>query len=302
MMSPNHCPLCEGNSFYSHYNLLLKCKTCGLIVDRNVWKSSANEEFEDIWFGEDYNQKRSFWLNKFESWKNKRTWKYIEKYFSNKGKLLDIGVGSGSFLQFMKVKGFDVEGCDLSQAISDYVRKIYKIKMHNCFVNQIHADSQYDVITMSHVLEHTNNPAEFLSDVRMRLKKDGIVYLAVPNIASWEAKLPGWNAYEPYHLVYFSPKTLRKILEKSGLNVMTITTHESFSGWFLAILRTLFKIGRNSSPDRNTLKDKCKTSWKEHLYRLAMVSTGIFLFPLRWIQAKMGCGDEIIAVANLKGK
>ena len=57
---------------------------------------------------------------------------------------------------------------------------------------------------MHHLLEHVADPVALLQDARARLKPGGALQLAVPNIRSWEARLRGWNSYEPYHLLYFT--------------------------------------------------------------------------------------------------
>lgn len=302
MSHSDSCPICGHKELFSDRANLLRCESCLLVFDRNIWKPFINEEFEQEWFEGNWDMSRSFWTDIFESWKNERTWKLVEKYHSPKGKLLEIGVGSGLLLKFMKNKGFEVEGCDLSKTICEYVKKTYVITMHNQMISELSRDLQYDVIIMNHVLEHVNDPVEFLRQVKVRLKNDGILHIAVPNIECWEARLPGWNSYEPYHLLYFSQDSLRHILEKSGFAVVKMSTHDSFSGWFLSIIRTLLKTYQISGENRKTQKNRYKTSLVRCFYRTVMVICGAISLPLRWIQSKIGAGDEIIVIAQPKGK
>ena len=212
--------------------------------------------------------------------------------------MLEIGVGSGSLLRFMKGNGFDVSGCDLSGAICAHVQQDQKITMHNCAVRDLPSDTLYDIVVMNHVLEHVNDPVQFLSDVRAKLTDKGIVYIAVPNVNSWEARLPGWTSYEPYHLVYFSPATLGRVVKKAGFEILKESTHESFSGWFLAFLRTLLKTPEESPEQRCKQKQKRAESWLEHAYRLGMVIFGGISFPFRFLQGRLGHGDELIILAQ----
>jgi hypothetical protein len=142
-----------------------------------------------------------------------------------------------------------------------------------------------------------------LRDVYRLLAFDGTVHIAVPNIACWEAGLAGWTSYEPYHLSYFSPHTLEQAVAASGLTIDHLSTHESFSGWFLAVLRTLLGINREQGAvTRPTTAQQHRGQPRrgiiEHTYRLAMVGTGLAIWPLRLIQSRLGFGDEIICIAR----
>ena len=173
--------------------------------------------------------------------------------------------------------------------------------MHNIPVSQIPDSVPYDAVVMNHVLEHVNDPIEFLKDVRRRLRVGGIVHIAVPNIASWEALLSGWNSFEPYHLVYFSPFTLRLAVEQAGLNVLRIGTHDSFSGWFLALFRTLLKPKNyTNSKHQFTSGKSTKLSWVNHAYRSTMILSGMFTLPIRLLQGAIGRGDELVIIAQYK--
>jgi 2-polyprenyl-3-methyl-5-hydroxy-6-metoxy-1,4-benzoquinol methylase len=298
MINNTSCPLCGAKDFIPFRINLLKCTTCALVIDSNVWRDTANEEFEEQWFGENYNCQLSIWEKLFERWNNQRTWQRIDKAVSLGGKLLEIGVGSGSFLNFAKTKGLTVSGCDLSQSICKRIKDIYSIPMHCGYVSELPTDISYDFVIMNHVLEHTNRPVEFLCDVCLKMRLNGLLHIAVPNVNCWEAKLPGWNSYEPYHLVYFTAKTLSKAVEKAGFKIISCTTHESFSGWFLAILRTLLKSRIGDANERYAQKQALTNSWIENAYRLTMFASGGLSLPLCFIQNRLGYGDELIIIAT----
>jgi len=170
--------------------------------------------------------------------------------------------------------------------------------MYNCPVAQIPHSAPYDVVVMHHVLEHVNEPVQFLKDVRTLLGRAGIVIIRVPNVFCCEAHLPGWNSYEPYHLVYFSPATLRRAVEQAGFEVLRIGTHESFSGWFLALLRTLLRTNQKTAGERFAQREAAHLSWVGHAYRLAMVLSGVITLPLRFLQGAIGRGDEVVLIAR----
>ncbi len=158
---------------------------------------------------------------------------------------------------------------------------------------------------MNHVLEHTNEPIELLRGVEQLLTPDGLLHIVVPNIACWEATLSGWVSYEPYHLTYFTPQTLKKTISATGLEMISFFTYDSFSGWFLALLRTALRVNRAGGTVtllRNSLIKhvKHRSSILEHAYRIAMVLFGGAIWPLRWLQSKLGYGDEMVCIARKK--
>lgn len=255
---------------------------------------------EDEWFGEEYaTPKTSAWERWFETRNNRRTFGRILSSGMTSGRMLDIGIGSGSFLAYMKERNWDVLGCDLSKAVCALAEQRWCVSSHCGDVTTLPADAAYDLVVMNHVLEHVQRPVEMLQEVRRRMRPGGLLHLAVPNVACWEAGLPGWTSYEPYHLLYFTPATVRRVVEKAGFRVDGMFTHESFSGWFLAVLRSLLSHRIKSGSQRRTERVRRATSPIEHAYRFAMVASGSVTWPFRCVQEMLGKGDEVIILARV---
>jgi len=268
-------------------------------VDEAVWRPAANEEMEEAFFGESYEPVRSLWVRLFEALNNRRTIGRLPDAIGSGGQLLEIGVGSGSFLAYAKIRGYSPVGCDLSAAICRSVERNTGITMHCGPLESFSDEHLFDVVVMNHVLEHVSDPLALLKAVRVRLKPGGVLHLAVPNVEAWEAKLPGWNSYEPYHLLYFTTRTLRLAAEKAGFEIHHLTTHESFSGWFLAILRTLLWRSYSTQFQKGSVKKANQSmSFVEHAYRLVMVAWGLLTLPFRRLQEFLGKGDEVIMLAR----
>jgi 2-polyprenyl-3-methyl-5-hydroxy-6-metoxy-1,4-benzoquinol methylase len=276
-----------------------RCVQCDLVVDEFVWQPAANERFNEISFGDNYETIQSSWVRIFEKLNNRRTMNRLRNAVDTEGsRLLEIGVGSGSFLVYAKAHGYSPIGIDLSAAICNRIEQNTGISMHCGSCESLSDDHLFDVVVMNHMLEHVSDPVALLKAVRARMKPGSILHLAVPNVGAWEARLPGWNSYEPYHLLYFTPRTLRLAVEKAGFEIQYLTTHESFSGWFLAILRTLLMNGHTIQPQQEPSKRiKQSKSFMEHAYRLVMVTCGLFTLPFRRLQELLGKGDEVILLA-----
>lgn len=274
----NNCPLCRNSAFSPYRFGLLGCDTCGLVLSPAIWLAQVNEQMEDEWFGESYEQRySSFWVEWFEAWNNRATLSRLTT-MSHRGKrLLEIGVGSGSFLKAAKDKGWDVQGCDLSEPICRRVEREVGVPMHCGPVASLDAEGRFDVVVLNHVLEHVQHPVAFLREVRRLLAPGGFAHIAVPNIACWESRLSGWTSYEPYHLSYFDRQTLARAVAAAGLSLGQIGTKDSFSGWFLALLRTAVGADRKHGAITRPLAasvSRQRTGLVEHGYRLAMVLAG----------------------------
>lgn len=299
------CPVCDGAHFLRWRQGLVRCQACGLVVSPVIWQLGANEQMEDEWFGDDPDLKRtSFWVDWFESLNSRKTLARLNSAGAVGLRLLEIGVGSGSFLYAAREQGYEVWGCDLSEGICKRVRDQGDVIMCCGPLSTLAGNGRFDVIVMNHILEHVQSPREFMKDVVRLLAPNGLVHVAVPNVGCWQAQLSGWTSYEPYHLSYFDPRTLRCLLEGAALNIEQLATRDAFSGWFLAIVRTLLGVNRiggavSRPVARQTVRGRRGRSvFVEHAYRLAMVLSGLALWPIRWLQGRIGRGDEIICLAR----
>jgi 2-polyprenyl-3-methyl-5-hydroxy-6-metoxy-1,4-benzoquinol methylase len=291
------CPLCRAPSIGASRFGLRRCSSCGLIMDPAIFQPGAAESLNETAFSDTYEPERSFWVRWFNAWKDRRYLRYLRNVGKSAGELLEIGVGNGSFLCAAQADGFTVTGCDLSEAICRKVEQSFGIPMHRGRLDTL-PEHKWDVVVMNHVLEHVHDPVGFLRMAGLRLKPGGVLHIAVPNVACWEARLRGWNSYEPYHLAYFNAKTLEKVLCDAGFAIVHQHTHDSFSAWFLALLRTIRK-PHHVSVQRTYPARSLTRQAIEHAYRLNMVAAGALTWPLRATQGWLGYGDELIAIAKL---
>ncbi len=293
------CPLCGRSAFAARRFGLLGCEYCELVVDAAVWRPHANEHLNDASFGDDYEPVSSFWVRGFEALSNRRRMRCIRRFAGlHGGQLLEVGVGSGSFLMHAAARGFSPVGCDLSAAICRKVERETGKTVHCGPLASLPPGTLFDVVVMNHVLEHVSDPIALLQAARARLKPDGTLQLAVPNAGAWEARLRGWNSYEPYHLLYFTPDTVRLAAERAGFHVVQVRTHESFSGWALAIVRTLLGYSHLERGRGAVSAATRRKAWVEHAYRVVLVTSGFITLPMRRIQEWFGHGDELILVAK----
>lgn len=293
------CPVCRDAQCSSWTRAgLLQCATCGVIFDPALWHGAAYaEHLTNEFFGRDFVERADRWQRWFEAAVTRRTWRRLVRHMTPPASLLEVGVGSGSLLAFAAKRGMPVAGCDLSQAVCHHVRRRRGIAVRHGRVADLPACDRFDVIVMNHVLEHVPDPVGSLEQIRARLMPHGVLHVAVPNVASWNARFSGWTSYVRYHLVYFTPESLRYALARAGFDVVACETFEPFSGWLLTLARTFIRrfVGAGTSEETPSIG----RGRLRHAYRIVMVAFGLLTAPFRWIQSRLGFGEELIVVARV---
>lgn len=150
--------------------------------------------------------------------------------YVHQGTVLEIGCGSATYLNLLKSYGWHVQGLDLNPQASEAAKTNFGIDV---FVGELEdapfVENSFDYIHMSHVVEHFTNPLRAMKKIRKILKPDGIAYIEVPNVESFESKRSGkfWYGLDaPRHLFMFTPATLDKLFKSSNLKVEKMITQE----------------------------------------------------------------------------
>lgn len=155
----------------------------------------------------------------------KRTCAFINKLQPQAGKLLDIGSGSGNFLQAMRLlqPAWQLQGIEPDQRASEFARQ-QGLNVQTQLLDESHFPEQsFDAITLWNVFEHLADPRDALRKIRSLLKHNGVLYLAVPMCDSWDAQLfqtywTGWEA--PRHFALYTRQTLPAMLQSEGFQII----------------------------------------------------------------------------------
>ncbi len=166
----------------------------------------------------------------------------IERYI-RKGRILDIGCGRGLFLDVMRKAGWDVTGAELDEETALRVAEAYSIKVVSGNPSEWGLSPEsFDVITVSHVLEHVRRPGEMISACSRLLRKGGLVVVAVPNLDSLQASAGGrvWFHLDvPYHLHHFTEEGLSGLLQENSLKKLKVRhfdPEQNPFGWLQTLL------------------------------------------------------------------
>lgn len=136
------------------------------------------------------------------------------------GRLLEVGCGNGKRLRRLRALGWDVAGQEIDPVAAEYVRTVKGIPVHLGPLETIEL-GEYDVVILSHVIEHVHDPVAMLSTCHRLLKEKGLLVVLTPNAASLGHRTFGaaWRGLEPpRHLHLFSSRTLKRIAQQAGFS------------------------------------------------------------------------------------
>jgi SAM-dependent methyltransferase len=154
-----------------------------------------------------------------------RTCGFINTLQPKAGKLLDVGSGSGNFLQAMRLlqPAWKLQGIEPDQRASEFARQQGLDVKTQLLDESNFPPEHFDAITLWNVFEHLADPRAALHKIRSLLKRDGVLYLAVPMCDSWDAQLfqsywMGWEA--PRHFALYTHQTLPSMLQNEGFKII----------------------------------------------------------------------------------
>lgn len=158
-------------------------------------------------------------------------------------RLLDIGCGTGYFLNAAKEKGYIVSGIEKGSKAREYAISNFglNVKSEDSLWNI--DNKSFDVITLWHVLEHMQKLNEVVEKLNNIVAPNGILVLALPNCHSYDAKKykEYWAAYDvPRHLWHFSPDTIEKLLSKHNFKIIKQKTMP-LDAFYISLLSEKYK-------------------------------------------------------------
>ncbi len=165
-----------------------------------------------------------------------------------KGVLLDVGSGTGAFANEMKRNGWDVTGLEPDEDARKVAKESFDIELSDTSHFYQLPDNSFDAITFWHVLEHVHDLQGYLAKLKTLLKREGKLFIAVPNYTSKDASIyeEYWAAYDvPRHLYHFSPQSMKVLIEKHGMKLLQCKPmwYDSF---YVSMLSSKYKKGRTN--------------------------------------------------------
>lgn len=265
MENINTCPVCDSANLENFLEVkdhsiskenfkLQKCHTCDLIFTNprpdketigRYYKSEEYISHSDTKTGivnTLYHKVRSITLKGKVAIIN-----FLKK---DKGNILDIGCGTGYFLQACKQDGWTISGTEPDKKARETAEKITGISIKENPEQLIEKSFKADIITLWHVLEHVHDLKETMQIVSKLLDKKGYLIIALPNPDSYDARKyqSFWAAYDvPRHLYHFKKNTVKTLLEKNDFILKEIKPMK-FDSFYVSMLSEKYKRGNSSLP------------------------------------------------------
>jgi len=245
----NNCPVCNkinfklmgvpkvnslSSGFIKTNYQIVQCKNCSLYYvapaisfSPEQWQALYNSEYfasQTEWL---YNQRKKELLGRFIK---------AEQLLNKKENInfLDVGCGEGNALAEAAKRNWNATGIDITDNRNENAKtENINFKTGSLLEQNFPADT-FDFIYLDSVLEHTLQPLEYLTEIKRILKKNGIVYVGVPNedclfntIRKMVFTLTGKGNISvkmkpfdnPYHVVGFNKSSLQFAVNKAGLTL-----------------------------------------------------------------------------------
>jgi SAM-dependent methyltransferase len=225
------CPACgarQSRDFRFGAQRLCRCAACETIYAADY--ADPSEVYVDGYlcaeteFGIDISHPR---FQRYLAGVGAERARLIERITGARGRLLDVGCGSGEFAAAARGHGFDVQAVEPESTGAEIARKRGLDVREAMLEDAGLPERSYDVVSAFHVLEHLPDSRAFLSGLARFAKPGGHVVIEVPNFGSVLRRRSGvdWVHLRPLeHLIYHTPETLERSFLRSGLEPVAVRT------------------------------------------------------------------------------
>jgi SAM-dependent methyltransferase len=146
----------------------------------------------------------------------------LERMLGGPRELLDIGCATGEFLKLARSAGWQVSGLEMSEWAVAKARSANALTVTQGSLPDTRLPSAaYDAVTLWDCIEHLAEPRAVLLDVHRILKDDGVLMLSTGVVKHEDPDLRSQWYYPPWHLYYFSERTIRELLAECGFTVVS---------------------------------------------------------------------------------
>lgn len=232
------CPICRSGKFKLLYDFsgkefqcypvpgkILRCKECGFLYKE--FDKKLNDVYDDV-YAQEY-----LALEEYHSGdKTRKFFKRVLRKSDKLGegmKLLDVGCGVGTALEVARDMGFEAEGVELNQKLSEIARKKGFV-VYNDFVEYLSFPHKYDIIIMMDLIEHLSDPLSVLNSLKNNLSDNGVIIIYTPNhrslivsvfrlLYSLGYKKPAVLTFASNHISFFDNCSIQVAAANCGMKI-----------------------------------------------------------------------------------
>ena len=218
-----------------------RCVSCGLqllIPPRTLQESTDHHTASSYYRADEYDKRARSREPVFQARLDE-----IESSLgtSQRVRILDFGCAAGHFLRAAKAGGFSTVGVEIAPQLAQVAAQNVPCNVFSSMAEVKEAGIRANVVHSNHSLEHLTDPMEFLRGSFQVLWPGGVLAIEVPNqFSAWteQVKILAFRVLGPrianrlisepvdslHHTFFYSPKTLRRLVEQTGFRVESLST------------------------------------------------------------------------------
>jgi 2-polyprenyl-3-methyl-5-hydroxy-6-metoxy-1,4-benzoquinol methylase len=254
------CPICDssdknkisllsnnlkvlGDTFPSSATTLVSCSQCGAIyVDTEANQSHFSHYYDSGYsktisyietFGKDVTEE--YFTNIHDSFK---------EYITKDSYILDMGAGRGEFSQFLQTLGYNhVIAAEPSKDNYDHMRANHlESLLADTFTIDQKTSLKFDLIILSHTLEHILDFKDALSNLIKLLNDNGIIYIEVPDSEKYDkVDFPSYFFFTFEHIIHFTKSDFENLSKSYGLKLLQMNDYLKCNSYF--VINGIFQNG-----------------------------------------------------------
>ena len=292
---PEYCPVCNSKQtrmLNSRLWELHTCDNCGHVFTR-VTELNENDHFE----GHQYREWRSENMHLLRQRAEQRI-ELINQFINPaSGRVFEIGCSTGETLNILNRAGWQAYGVDLSEAAISLCKQMYpQLNVAvGTDISEIEKGKieKFDLVMAFHVIEHIADLTALANKLKAICKKDGMIYLCIPNWDAWCRKIMGdqWPDLMHEHVHYFGQSSISQWLHQADFKIVHIETRSAAWPWLGGIKRKI-----NSKSHRDSREGKSSMPGPGAMRTLKLAN--FLMQPLFMIEKKLGTGNELCIIAK----
>jgi 2-polyprenyl-3-methyl-5-hydroxy-6-metoxy-1,4-benzoquinol methylase len=219
-----------ANAGYS----MLSCEACGFRMEHPLPRPEDDEQL----YGDEFYEERGLEIgldaqNPIMRGLLDERVRLLTDLNGGPGSVLDIGAGTGLFVEASTRAGWRASGIETSDSAVRIAARLGTASVKHGRLEDVSVQDRYDAVTLWDVLEHMPDPRAALLTIRELLREKGLVAISLPNVAGMKARALGvrWRYYrrEFGHISHFSPATLVMLLAQAGFTTVLVRTSGAFN-------------------------------------------------------------------------
>lgn len=195
---------------------LHRCASCGFVSGRASRSVPAEERYENYYSHPAAPSPEARY----------QEWLALAEAAVGRGRLLEVGAGSGGFVRTAVARGWEVDATEISRSALDGLRAAGAAVFTGDVAAARYPDRRFDMVVSLEVIEHLSDPTAHLAELCRVTRAGGLLLLTTPNFDGLSRRLLGvrWRVIDPEHFGYFTPSTLWCAVRRAGYRDVRVTS------------------------------------------------------------------------------